>query len=731
MFANGRTSALAAALFLALALPAWAVDSEFTYQGLLEDGSQPAQGSYDFEFALYDSLMGGAQIGLIQAAQDVPVVDGVFATPLDFGPLAFTGPDRYLEVRVRPGASSGTYTLLGPRTKVGATPYAQLADSAAFAATIADNSVDSAKIADGSVGAADIDPGSVQRRIAGTCPAGSAIAAVAADGSATCVSGPAGPPGPAGAPGATGAAGPQGPQGPTGPTGPAGPAGAPGSADAWARLGNAGTDAATQFVGTIDAQPLVLRTHNARSLRLEPSPVLLNGVPNTANMIAGSSANGVTAGVRGATIAGGGVLPNSDPDVNNDAPNLVTDLYGTVGGGMNNRAGDGGGTVADRAFATVAGGHVNVASGAFSAVGGGFSHLASGSESTIAGGIDNSATASRATVGGGGSNVVSATAGVVVGGDSNQVQFAHGFIGGGQNNLVSTGQWAVVGGGFGNQATGSGAVIGGGSNNRAPGAGAFVGSGSQNTSSSSAAVVAGGDINSATAYAAVVGGGAFNCAGGVASWAGGTQAKVRPGTNSGAPGLACNGVPVAANAEGDNGTFVWADNQYQDLVSTGPNQFLVRAGGGIWLGQSGVPAIPAGRFIATSTGAYLSTGGTWTNASSRQLKRAFEAVDSSAILAGVLALPLSRWEYTASPAEGRHLGPIAEDFHAAFGLGGSERAISTVDADGVALAAIQGLNTKLEQRSGTQDERLATLEHENRELRERLSRLERALLHDR
>jgi hypothetical protein len=100
--------------------------------------------------------------------------------------------------------------------------------------------------------------------------------------------------------------------------------------------------------------------------------------------------------------------------------------------------------------------------------------------------------------------------------------------------------------------------------------------------------------------------------------------------------------------------------------------------------------------IANSgNGAHLTTGGVWTNGSSRLFKEGFSSIDSGAILDRVLALPVLQWRYKGDdPA--LHLGPIAEDFKAAFGLGGDERYIGTVDADGVALAAIQGLNRKLE-----------------------------------
>lgn len=104
----------------------------------------------------------------------------------------------------------------------------------------------------------------------------------------------------------------------------------------------------------------------------------------------------------------------------------------------------------------------------------------------------------------------------------------------------------------------------------------------------------------------------------------------------------------------------------------------------------------AGRYLVTgASGAHLTAGGTWTNGSSRTFKHAFEAIDVGDVLARVIALPLSRWQYKGS-TEGEHLGPMAEDFAAAFGLGSSPQHIGTVDADGVALAAIQGLNAKLE-----------------------------------
>ena len=68
------------------------------------------------------------------------------------------------------------------------------------------------------------------------------------------------------------------------------------------------------------------------------------------------------------------------------------------------------------------------------------------------------------------------------------------------------------------------------------------------------------------------------------------------------------------------------------------------------------------------------------------------------------------WSYRASP-EVRHVGPTAQDFRAAFGLGNDDKSIATVDADGVALAAIQGLNAKLEAKIAEQAREIAELNH--------------------
>jgi len=105
--------------------------------------------------------------------------------------------------------------------------------------------------------------------------------------------------------------------------------------------------------------------------------------------------------------------------------------------------------------------------------------------------------------------------------------------------------------------------------------------------------------------------------------------------------------------------------------------------------------------------------------SDRAAKENFAPVNCGEVLEKVVALPLARWNFKHEPGVA-HLGPVAQDFHAAFGLGTDDKHIATVDADGVALAAIQGLNQKLEARS-------RELEAENAALRAELKQIKQLL----
>ena len=108
-----------------------ALTDAFTYQGLLTDGGQPAHGRYDLRFILYDTEVGGVQIGLAIEMDNLPVEHGQFSVDLDFGASAIQGADLWLEVSVRPFSSAdpNDYVVLSPRQRLAPVPYALFAKS--------------------------------------------------------------------------------------------------------------------------------------------------------------------------------------------------------------------------------------------------------------------------------------------------------------------------------------------------------------------------------------------------------------------------------------------------------------------------------------------------------------------------------------------------------------------------------------------------------------------------
>jgi hypothetical protein len=213
-----------------------------------------------------------------------------------------------------------------------------------------------------------------------------------------------------------------------------------------------------------------------------------------------------------------------------------------------------------------------------------------------------------------------------------------------------------------------------------------------------------------------------------------------------------------ASANGYEGAIVITDGSTSDsLEASANNQFNLRATGGIrmftntaetsgvliqaypgsastpWSGCSNVQWV-----ISASNCAYLSNGGAWTNVSDVNRKHGFAAVYGEDVLTRLRGMPITTWTYNAEGDGVRHLGPTAQDFHAAFGLGGDDdRHIATVDADGVAMAAAQALEARtrsqadriqvLEQENASQAARIQALERENAEARARLARIEAML----
>ena len=169
-------------------------------------------------------------------------------------------------------------------------------------------------------------------------------------------------------------------------------------------------------------------------------------------------------------------------------------------------------------------------------------------------------------------------------------------------------------------------------------------------------------------------------------------------------------------------------NYYYDNVGTG---HASNSGGGtsrisagygfvgIYVGGAGA-APTTQRLYADTT--HIEVDGTFNNNSDRNAKQDFVPVSSSQILDEVLQLPISKWSYKDDPTT-RHVGPVAQDFYGTFKIGTDDRHIAPIDEGGLAFAAIQGLNQKLEEKNSE----IQNLVHQNDSLEKRLNELEKAV----
>ena len=241
---------------------------------------------------------------------------------------------------------------------------------------------------------------------------------------------------------------------------------------------------------------------------------------------------------------------------------------------------------------------------------------------------------------------------------------------------------SVLSGGYGNLIMSNvrASVIAGGADNSNGGWYSAVGGGDTQRVSGDNVTIAGGGVNTAgPGRGATVGGGLYNTASALLATVPGGQS-----------GQAIH-----------EGSFVWSgDSSGETTGSFGNQTFTIRCEGGA-------------RFYSatgTGTGVQLASGsGTWTSLSDRNAKENFDDVNASEVLAKVAAMPIKTWNYKTQADSIRHIGPTAQDFKSAFGVGESETGITTVDADGVALAAIKGLVEELKERDAQMAEQDRTI----------------------
>ena len=276
---------------------------------------------------------------------------------------------------------------------------------------------------------------------------------------------------------------------------------------------------------------------------------------------------------------------------------------------------------------------------------------------------------------------------VLVGGSGNLIPSGKtaAAIGGGADNKAIA-DYSTVGGGITVTASGYSSTAAGGNNNIASGGQATVAGGANNEASGPDATVGGGGNNTASADYATVPGGYKNTAGGDYSFAAGRRAKAQAA-----------------------GAFVWADSQDADFNVSTADRFAARAAGGVYF-QSGTLGL--NQIVSWTPGSPA-----WSFTSDAETKEHFRPLDSRDILKRVSSMPINEWNYKGY--EQRHIGPTAQDWHAALPLNDSDTTINTADMHGVSLAAIKGLVEELKDR----DKAIEEMQSELKALREKVERV--------
>ncbi len=714
-----------------LTLAASAQGTAFTYQGRLLDNGAPANGLYDLRFELRDALVAGNPVGLALTNAPVAVSNGVFTVTLDFGAGMFTGAARFLEIGVRTNTSVLAHTLLIPRQALTAVPYAIRAAESGSAVTVS-GTLAASQIT-GPLTAAQL-PGTAARTDQANTFTGNQT--VTGDMNAARLSVGVGH-------SLTGSisstiAGGENNQ----------------IINAILSIIGGGFQNTIQplsFASTIGGGiNNTIQTNASSSTIGGGSGNVIQRADFGGGTIGGGSGNTIQSNAFNSTIGGGGgntiqtngnfaTIPGGDRNAaTNHAFAAGTRAKADHTGAFvwaDNTEADFASTATNQFNVRASGGaRFELGSGSFlingqpvftGANAAGLTNLTAASlTGTLPGAqlvgtypgavtLNNAANSFSGSYSGNGSGLTGLWK---LGGNAGTTPGTH-FLGTTDNQALefkvnnarglrlelSTNRGPneiginVIGGAPANFVGDGiiGATIGGG------GSVNYFGTVFSNSVMSVFATIGGGSINMIreNAFDATIGGGGFNLIEPGAFWStigGGTRntnytnasyATIPGGDRNAATNHA---FAAGTRAKADHtGAFVWADSTEADIASAANDSVTMRAAGGYRLFSDSL----------STKGVSLAAGGTaWATLSDRDAKKDFAPVDGMAVLEKLAAVPVLSWRYKAEAADSvPHLGPVAQDFKAAFFPGRDDKSISTLEFDGVELAAIQGLHQMVKQ----------------------------------
>jgi trimeric autotransporter adhesin len=636
----------------------------FTYQGQLQNNGSPANGSYNLTFSLYATNTGGTPVAGPVTNNAVAVSNGLFTVIIDFGPGVWNGQTNWLQIGVETNSAGATFTILTPRQQITPTPYAITAES--IDGTVSTSQLTSIGNTNGGIGNFFIGSSGNPTNSGDN---NTAIGAHALGDITTGLGNVA--------------------------------SGGDALNDNTIGLDNTADGAAALYDNISGSFNIALGYQAGFSISTGSSNIDIgnHGLSSDTNIIR------IGSGQTQTYIAG--VINGNGSGLTNVSAAQLMSIGNTNGGSGNFFIGSSGNPTNSGSENTANGvqalnnnttGYNNTANGVAA-----LESNTSGSQNTADGGgalgLNTSGSNNIALGFLAGINITTGSSNIDIGNqglytDTNIVR-----IGSAQSQTFITGVINGDGGGLTDlnaaQLTSIGNTNGGSGNFFIGSSGNAVNSGFSNTGLGMDAL----SSNTNGSYNTAIGVNALNSnTSGLNNTANGVDALYDCTTGS-------NNIALGYYA----GAFITTGNNNIDIDNTGnaSDNNIIRIGG-----------LQTATYLAGNlyvSGAVFSNG--VDVVSDRNAKENFSAVNPQTVLARVAAMPVTEWNYK-TDRNAEHIGPMAQDFHAAFNLNGNDdRHISVLDEGGVALAAVQGLNQKLEARSQKAEDRIQKLEAENADLR--------------